>query len=178
MGIQTTAAKSKQKPTATTREYIPEERRGLTGALRVNRTRKCEDFWIYLCCGGGRLQQPLLLPQAAGHNAGDFHGLLQVLALEMLLDSAQVVLIENIVLLQEAAVLLVYFPQEVVEHQCGVRLFVGGVSPCRKKDQFKIVVTIWSYFKVLKPKKDKRKKGLCQCSLTPNTRENTVGLHN
>lgn len=48
----------------------------------------------------------------------------------MLLDPAQVVLIEDIVLLQEAAVLLVYFPQEVVEYQCGMGLFVGSVSPC------------------------------------------------
>lgn len=83
-------------------------------------SRTCERLWLYLCSGGGRLQQPLLLPQAAGHDAGDLHGLLQVLALEVLLDPAQVMLIEDVVLLQEAAVLLVYFAQEVVEDQRGV----------------------------------------------------------
>lgn len=110
------------------------QQRGLTSALHVNRTWKCERLWLYLCCGGGRLQQPLLLPQAAGHDAGDLHGLLQVLALEMLLDPAQVMLIEDVVLLQEAAVLLVYFPQEVVEDQCGMRLFVGSIRPCWGED--------------------------------------------
>lgn len=75
---------------------------------------------LYLHGTGGGLQQPLLLPQTAGHNASDVHGLLQVLALQILLDPAQVVLVEYIVLLQETAILLVDFSQEVVEHQCGM----------------------------------------------------------
>lgn len=75
---------------------------------------------LYLCSRGGGLQQSLLLPQTAGHNAGDIHRLLQVLALQVLFNPAQVVLVENIVLLQETAVLLVYFSQEIVEHQRGV----------------------------------------------------------
>lgn len=53
----------------------------------------------------------------------------------MLLDPAQVVLIKNVVLLQEAAILLVYFPQEVVEHQRGMRLFVGSVRPSESEDK-------------------------------------------
>lgn len=125
------SSKVKKKRVITTWKCISDEWLGLAAALHVNRTWKCEQLWIYLCCGGGRLQQPLLLPQAAGHNAGNLHGLLQVLALEMLLDPAQIVLIEDVVLLQEAAVLLVYFPQEVVEHKCGVRLFVGSIRPWR-----------------------------------------------
>ena len=75
---------------------------------------------LYLSSRGGSLQQPLLLPQTAGDDASNIHRLLQVLALQMLFNPAQVMLVEYIVLLQEAAVLLVYFPQEVVEHQCGV----------------------------------------------------------
>lgn len=88
----------------------------------------------YLGGGGCGLQQPLLLPQAAGHDASDLHGLLQVLALQMLFDPAQVVLVEDVVLLQEAAVLLVDFPQEVVEDQCGVGLLVGGVGPLKREE--------------------------------------------
>ena len=83
----------------------------------------------HLSRGGGRLQQPLLLPQAARHDARDLHGLLQVLALEVLLDAAKVVLVQDVVLLQEAAVLLVDLAQQVVEHQGGVGLLVGGVGP-------------------------------------------------
>lgn len=97
------------------------------------------DCWLacihihYLYSGGGGLQQSLLLPQTSGHDAGDIHGLLQVLALQMLLDPPQVVLVEHVVLLQEAAVLLVYLSQEVVEHQRGVRLLVGSVRPYKKE---------------------------------------------
>ena len=82
-----------------------------------------------LCGGGGGLQQPLLFPEAAGYNAGDLHGFLQVLGLQVLLNAPQVVLVEHVVLLQEAAVLLVNLPQQVVEHQRGVGLLVRCVRP-------------------------------------------------
>lgn len=75
---------------------------------------------LYLYSCGGRLQQSLLLPQTASNNAGNIHRLLQVLALQMLFNPAQVMLVEYIVLLQETAILLVYFSQEVVKHQGGV----------------------------------------------------------
>lgn len=84
---------------------------------------------MYLSGSGGGLQQPLLLPQAAGHDAGDFHRLLQILALQVLFDPAQVVLVEDVVLLKEPAVLLVDFSQKVVENQCGVGFFVSGICP-------------------------------------------------
>lgn len=84
---------------------------------------------VYLLCRGGRLQQTLLFPQAAGHDAGDLHGLLQILALQVLFNAPQVVLVQDIVLLQEAAVLLINLPQQVMEHKCGVRLFVGRIRP-------------------------------------------------
>ncbi len=89
----------------------------------------CVCVCVYLLCSGGRLQQTLLFPQAAGHDAGDLHGLLQILALQVLLDAPQVVLIQDIVLLQESAVLLINLPQQVMEHKCGVRLLVGRIRP-------------------------------------------------
>ena len=104
----------------------------------------CMRVCVYACmhacasdllrCGGG-LQQPLLLPQTPGHDACDLHGLLQVLALQVLLDAPQVVLVQHVVLLQEAAVLLVDLPQEVVEHQRGMRLLVGRVRPGGRKER-------------------------------------------
>lgn len=75
---------------------------------------------INLCSRGGGLQQPLFLPQTAGNNASNVHRFLQVLALQVLFNPAEVMLVEHIVLLQKAAVLLIYFSQEVVEHQCGM----------------------------------------------------------
>ena len=56
--------------------------------------------------------------------------------LKELLDSSQVVLIENIGLLQEAAILLVNFTQEIMKHQSGVGFFAGCICPRkRKKDK-------------------------------------------
>lgn len=83
----------------------------------------------YLLGSGGGLQQPLLLPQTAGDDASDLHGLLQVLALQVLLDAPQVVLVKDVVLLQEAAVLLVDLSQQVMKHQRGVRLLIGCIRP-------------------------------------------------
>lgn len=37
--------------------------------------------FVYLCCCGGCLKKPLLLPQTACNNASNFHWLFQVLAL-------------------------------------------------------------------------------------------------
>lgn len=93
---------------------------------------------LHLCSRGGGLQQSLLLPQTAGNNAGNIHRLLQVLALEVLLDPAQVVLVEYIVLLQETTILLVYFTQKVVEHQCGMWLLIGSISPVKES-----IIRIW-----------------------------------
>lgn len=83
----------------------------------------------YLLSGGGSLQQSLLLPQTACDDASDLHGLLQVLALQVLFDAPQVVLVKNVVLLQEAAVLLVDLSQQVMKHQRGVRLLIGCIRP-------------------------------------------------
>lgn len=85
--------------------------------------------FMYLWCSGGVLQQPLFFPQTTGNNSSNFHRLLQIFALQMLFDPAQVMLVEHIVLLEEAAVLLVYFSQKVVEHQCSVRLLIGSIGP-------------------------------------------------
>lgn len=51
----------------------------------------------------------------------------------MLLNPSQVVLVEDIVFLQEAAILLVYFPQEVVEDQRGMGLLVCCISPMKRQ---------------------------------------------
>lgn len=54
--------------------------------------------------------------------------------LQELLDAAQVVLVEDVGLLQKAAVLLVDLPQQVVEHQRGVRLLAGSVRPVQGRE--------------------------------------------
>lgn len=95
----------------------------------------CVCVCIYLLCSGGRLQQTLLFPQAAGHDAGDLHGLLQILALQVLFDAPQVVLVQDIVLLQEAAVLLIDLPQQVMKHKRGVRLLVGRIRPVTDRNK-------------------------------------------
>ena len=53
--------------------------------------------------------------------------------LQELLDSSQVVLIEDIGLLQESAILLVNLTQEVMKHQRGMGLFAGCICP-RKRE--------------------------------------------
>lgn len=86
----------------------------------------------YLLCGGCGLQQSLLFPQTACDDASDLHGLLQVLALQVLFDAPQVVLVKDVVLLQETAVLLVDLSQQVMEHQRGVRLLIGCIRPAEE----------------------------------------------
>lgn len=54
--------------------------------------------------------------------------------LQELLDAAQVVLVQDVGLLQKAAVLLVDLPQQVVEHQRGVRLLAGSVCPVQGRE--------------------------------------------
>lgn len=88
----------------------------------------------YLLSRGGGLQQSLLLPQTSCDDACDLHGLLQVLALQVLFDAPQVVLVKDVVLLQEAAVLLVDLSQQVMKHQRGVRLLIGCIRPVEEND--------------------------------------------
>lgn len=92
--------------------------------------------FVYLLHSGGRLQQTLLFPQAAGHDTGNLHGLLQILALQVLFDAPQVVLVQDIVLLQEAAVLLINLTQQVMEHQRCVRFLVGCIRPVADKSKW------------------------------------------
>lgn len=63
-------------------------------------------------------------------------------------------LVEYIVLLQEAAILLVYLSQEIVKHQCSMRLLIGSVSPVKKKkgkDKY-INTDVTEYFINLAPR--------------------------
>lgn len=95
----------------------------------------CVCVCVYLLHSGGRLQQTLLFPQAAGHDAGDLHGLLQILALQVLFDAPQVVLVQDVVLLQEAAVLLINLTQQVMEHKRCMRLLVGCIRPVADRSE-------------------------------------------
>lgn len=52
--------------------------------------------------------------------------------LQELLDPTQIMLVQNIGFLQEAAVLLVNFTQEIVEYQCGVGQLLGSICPEQK----------------------------------------------
>lgn len=77
-------------------------------------------------CPGSRW---ISVPEGKPNEGGGVSGSLP--HLQELLDAPQVVLVEDVGLLQEAAVLLVDLPQQVVEHQRGVRLLVGSVRPAQ-----------------------------------------------
>lgn len=79
-----------------------------------------------LCPGSRWVSVPEGKPSERGGGGGVSGSLPH---LQELLDAPQVVLVQDVGLLQEAAVLLVDLPQQVVEHQRGVRLLVGRVRP-------------------------------------------------